>query len=583
MDGKRDRGDGLSLISDKEDLLEDDEEEFRSCYGDDEDKVEEECEVSEKDLHELFEEELKKSPEGSEELVVEEEHDEEEDESGTSEVDLDDQSGIELQEGPGREDKELRIENPEICLDEHSVKLYFKGISVSGPGDSGSSGIGVVMERNISTTHMEVQKKLGFFVDQLTADYLALMDGLAHAAQNKIRRVCAVTDSEILYNQIMHEKAIENPLLIALRMRILDYVNDLEVFVLNVARSSSDLARALELARVAIGVVSQCLKGDESTERCPICCEDKLKSMIMTLKCSHKFCSHCLKAYVEGKVKSAEIPIRCPHLSCTGYISSVQCKYFLPVASYESLERILAEAYAFYKDRYICPYSSCLGYVDSHEYFSRRTCSLHDPDKKRMQCPSCQRYICVDCITPWHPSVTCERSQHLPLDERDAASQRRTCCLHCRSMIVPAHGCYRVTCEGCGYEFCYSCGAEYSDGEQTCKCRFRDENYYPRELPPHLQRLDDQHLGWDSFQPVPMIMDAYSDEERSQLELIQRFLAGSFSLTAATTTTADHHQPHPPPPSQAYADPMKDLHQLPWLERFVSLINDNSYYEDTLQ
>lgn len=68
-----------------------------------------------------------------------------------------------------------------------------------------------------------------------------------------------------------------------------------------------------------------------------------------------------------------------------------------------------------------------------------------------------------------------------------------------------------------------------------------------------------------------MILDAYSDQERSQLAVIQRFLAG-FSLT-------DHQSSQSPPPcTDSYADAMKDLHQLPWLERFVSVISDN--YDD---
>lgn len=75
-----------------------------------------------------------------------------------------------------------------------------------------------------------------------------------------------------------------------------------------------------------------------------------------------------------------------------------------------------------------------------------------------------------------------------------------------------------------------------------------------------------------------MIMGAYSDQEQSQLALIQQFLAsGSFSL-------GDHNNPYQSPPycTDSYVDPMKDLHQLPWLERFVWVISDN-YYEDYMQ
>lgn len=85
-----------------------------------------------------------------------------------------------------------------------------------------------------------------------------------------------------------------------------------------------------------------------------------------------------------------------------------------------------------------------------------------------------------------------------------------------------------------------------------------------------------EQWAWDSFESLPMMMDAYSDQERSQLALIQRFLAGGFSL--------NEQSPYQSPPrcTDSYADAMKDLHQLPWLERFVSVISDN-YYEDYIQ
>lgn len=89
-------------------------------------------------------------------------------------------------------------------LDERSVKMYFKGVSIAGPGDSGSriSGIGVVMERSCNASPIQVQKKLDFCVEELVADYLALLDGLSVAMQNDVSRVFAFTDSEILHNQV---------------------------------------------------------------------------------------------------------------------------------------------------------------------------------------------------------------------------------------------------------------------------------------------------------------------------------------------------------------------------------------------
>lgn len=126
----------------------------------------------------------------------------------------------------------------------------------------------------------------------------------------------------------------------------------------------------------------------------------------------------------------------------------------------------------------------------------------------------------------------------------------------------------------CGHEFCYSCGAEYRDGQQTCQCAFWDEDNSEDLVTQSMQ--ESEQWAWETFNSLPMVMDAYSDQERSQLALIQRFLAGGFSLS-------DHH-PYQSPPrcTDSYVDAMKDLNQLPWLERFVSVISD-SYYEDFIQ
>lgn len=103
-----------------------------------------------------------------------------------------------------RETEEITKEDPKEDLDEFSVKMFFKGISIAEAGDSGSgfSGIGVVMERTANLPVIQVQKKLDFYVEESVADYLALLDGLAEAVHNNIHCVYAFTDSELLYDQV---------------------------------------------------------------------------------------------------------------------------------------------------------------------------------------------------------------------------------------------------------------------------------------------------------------------------------------------------------------------------------------------
>ncbi|ESR61991.1 hypothetical protein CICLE_v10014925mg [Citrus x clementina] len=467
-------------------------------------------------------------------------------------------------------------------LDEFSVKMFFKGMSITEVGESGSgfSGIGVVMERSFNIPIMQVQKKLDFFVEESVADYLALMDGLITAIQNKIGCVYAFTDSELLYDQITREEKLDIPLLVALRQRILEYTSNLEAFVLKLV-PSIEVERPLRLAQIAVGIVSSPSQGDKSPENCSICCEDKPYPMMITMKCSHKFCSHCMRTYIDGKVQSSQVPIRCPQLRCKYFISTVECKSFLPLSSYESLETALAEANILHSDRIYCPFPNCSVLLDPRECLSARASSSSQSDNSCVECPVCERSICVECGVPWHSSLSCEEYQNLPLEERDAGditlhrlaqNKRWRRCQQCRRMIELTHGCYHMTC-WCGHEFCYSCGAEYRDGQQTCQCAFWDEDN-SEELTQSVH--ESEQSAWETFNSLPMIMDAYSDQERSQLALIQRFLAGGFSLS-------DHH-PYQSPPrcTDSYGDAMKDLHQLPWLERFVSVISD-TYYEDYMQ
>lgn len=241
---------------------------------------------------------------------------------------------------------------------------------------------------------------------------------------------------------------MESPLLEALRQKILERASNLEAFVLKFVRCSIDIHKALSLAQVAVGIVSFVDEADESTESCSICCEEKLSSMMFTIKCSHKFCSHCLKTYVEGKLQSTQVPIRCPQLNCKYRISAVECRSFLPVLSLESLERALLEANVLDSNKIYCPYPSCSVLLDPHECLPTRASSSSQSDNSCVECPVCQRFVCVDCGVPWHSSMTCDEYQsRSDLSRHHLAENKRwKRCQQCRMMIELAHGCDHMTC-----------------------------------------------------------------------------------------------------------------------------------------
>ncbi|GAB2281155.1 hypothetical protein Dimus_015759 [Dionaea muscipula] len=479
-------------------------------------------------------------------------------------------------------EKDEPVKACEDLADDSLVRMYFKGISLDGIGQAGSglTGIGVVLEQSGNLPDVCVQKKLDFYVDDYVADYLALMDGLAEAGKIKSGKLLACTDSNSLCNQLMQKESSDDPLVDALRGRILELASTLEAFSVTLV-SDSEVVRPLQLAQVAIGVVPSHVKEDGSVGNCSICSQDWPSIMTITLRCSHKFCSQCIKTFVDCIVKKSRVPVRCPQLRCKYLISTSECKSFLPVISFDSLERAMAEAHASNEIIY-CPYRNCSVMLDRRECFSTQASSSSHLDNLCVECPVCQRFMCIDCGVPWHTALSCEEYQNFPFQNTNASDTSLHCfapdgrlrhCQQCSRMVEPAQGCYNITC-WCGHEFCYSCGAEYRAGHATCQCVFWSEDNSEDMRLPTAHRTGQWQL--ESFDSFSMTMDAFSDQERSQLALIQRFLAGGFSL-------GDHHPHHSPSPcTDSYTDPLKDLHQLPWLESFVSVISDD-YYDDYIQ
>uniref|UniRef100_M4D7S6 RING-type domain-containing protein n=1 Tax=Brassica campestris TaxID=3711 RepID=M4D7S6_BRACM len=308
---------------------------------------------------------------------------------------------------------------------------------------------------------IQVQKKLDFYAQDSVANYLALLDGLTVALENNLRSVVAITNKEKL----------ETPIFVALRERVLEKISSLDGFGLKLA-PLCDLDQALTLARVAVGICNVDVVDDKQGENCSICCEDRRAEMMLTLKCTHKSCSYCMKTYVQGRVESSEVPIRCPQVQCNNHLSASECKLFLPVASFRSFEEA---------------------------------------------------------------KMRCEEFQILPVDDitlhRLARYKRWRRCQQCRVMVELAQGCNHMTCR-CGHEFCYCCGGEYREGQQSCTCDFWDDEKEEEYQENTIQELE--QWPWDAFSSMPSVMDAYSEQERSQLALIQRFLAGGGFISVIT-------------------------------------------------
>lgn len=254
--------------------------------------------------------------------------------------------------------------------------------------------------------------------------------------------------------QIAETQILEDQLLVALGHRILELADKLEDFDLTLV-PSYELERPLFLAQEAIGIKN--LPSDKSGlgGTCPICCEEQHNSQMITLNCSHKFCSDCMVMYVEGKLRSSQLPIRCPQVRCKYHISASECKSVLPLSSCESLERAIMEVGVLNMESLYCPYSNCSALVNPSQQLSSRASSSSQSDNNRVECPECHRDICLSCGVPWHYLITCDEYQNLPIVERDegdislhrlAQNNRWRRCQQCRRMIELTQGCHHMTC-----------------------------------------------------------------------------------------------------------------------------------------
>jgi len=134
--------------------------------------------------------------------------------------------------------------------------LYFKGLSEMRPWESklglSASAIGVIVRKPEGEILLEVQKKLGYYVNEIVAEHLALIEGLMAALEQGVVRIHAFTGSEVLYNQVARGRSLENQLLWAVRERVLDYVRRLDDFMLTFNADSADGRNVMFMAREAI-------------------------------------------------------------------------------------------------------------------------------------------------------------------------------------------------------------------------------------------------------------------------------------------------------------------------------------------
>ena len=253
---------------------------------------------------------------------------------------------------------------------------------------------------------------------------------------------------------------------------------------------AANVARAIQLSLqpaslMTTEVLSQKAEEEELPVTCPICW-DKCPANYMTRVsycCTHKYCKEC----VLGMFKNRQTPIvECPECTRT-HRANIIHRPFIPRAAeglidphfvhgIEGMSKQLTSGIQI--KQFIVP-----GHISSAS-ISCPECKNLIPSVIHGRTARCWRndcglVFCIFCYKAQHDDM-CIVDKTAMQDTTFVRSQSKAC-PKCQTPIVHFrnHGCHRVKCSTCSYEFCCICTAQVINDEpndelaarNTCHCR----------------------------------------------------------------------------------------------------------------
>ncbi|KAK9940217.1 hypothetical protein M0R45_016888 [Rubus argutus] len=235
-------------------------------------------------------------------------------------------------------------------------------------------------------------------------------------------------------------------------------------------------------------------------ETCAICFEEiDVARMFSIDGCLHRYCISCMKQHVEVKLLSG-IVAQCPHEDCKSEVNIDSYEQFLAPNLVAVMSQRIKESSTPVTEKVYCPYPKCSTLMSKKEVFEYTKTSYVGAGRSgARKCMKCHYYFCINCMVPWHYKMSCEeykKSHPYPPKEDQllnslATTKKWRNCEKCNHMVELVEGCYHITCR-CGYEFCYTCGAEWKNKKPTCSCPIWDERNIIHEQPGEVQAIIDE-------------------------------------------------------------------------------------------
>ncbi|XP_076886418.1 E3 ubiquitin-protein ligase RSL1-like [Bidens hawaiensis] len=370
---------------------------------------------------------------------------------------------------------------------EEVFRVYFKGLlsdeRVKGLNKTVTmAGIGVAICDSKDEVVFELGKNLELGYDERVSrrsvEGQALIEALHAAAALEIKRIVFYCDYHPLYQYVSGKWRPKQQKMIT----FLDQLNlfrDCFTYCEPTLIASKDVKFAMKLAREAINSqITKAISSQDMIENCVICLDDKSIDQFFSVEgCTHRYCYSCMKQHVEVKLLNGVLP-NCPHEGCKIDLRFERCEKFLSPKFIEMMRQRMKEESIPVTEKVYCPYPKCSTLMSRSELKTR---GLNYVYGARI-CYKCHGSFCINCRVPWHENMRCseyksrnptqlvEESKVKNLAARNSWRQ----CIKCKHIIELVAGCYHMTCR-CGYEFCYTCGAEWKNKKATCSCPLWDE------------------------------------------------------------------------------------------------------------
>ncbi|KAM0872534.1 hypothetical protein ACQ4PT_038653 [Festuca glaucescens] len=200
------------------------------------------------------------------------------------------------------------------------------------------------------------------------------------------------------------------------------------------------------------------------------------------LPCKHKFCAPCMTTYVEGRIRSSELPIPCPDPTCgrgddddgggRGELHPEKCKKAIDYGAFVDWGARLTESAIAPGRRAYCPNRRCGIPLETSG----------DAVPARALCLACGYALCATCGMEWSSddgaglgAHDCARGPDAMLLRKLARDSRWKRCPSCKMYVERIDGCNQMTCR-CRFMFCYRCGRPSYRGQagaaglEPCRC-----------------------------------------------------------------------------------------------------------------